>query len=95
VLVLKWFLVCLKRQQYAGQDVNHGVKKPLNAFLGEIFKGEWEGIDGVTRLVSEQVSHHPPVTACRLWNEGVGVEVSTTNSLIIARMGYTTDSEKV
>ncbi|QDS76290.1 hypothetical protein FKW77_001961 [Venturia effusa] len=74
VLVLKWFLGCLKRQQYAGQDVNAGVKKPLNAFLGEIFEAEWEGIDGVTKLVSEQVSHHPPVTACRLWNENAGVE---------------------
>jgi len=22
------------------------VKKPLNAFLGEIFEGEWNGLDG-------------------------------------------------
>lgn len=41
-----------------------------------MFEAEWDGIDGVTRLVGEQVSHHPPVTACRLWNESAGVEVS-------------------
>lgn len=31
---------------------------------------------GVTRLVAEQVSHHPPATACRIWNEEHGVSVS-------------------
>lgn len=52
------------------------MKKPLNAFLGEVFEAEWDGADGVTKLVSEQVGHHPPITACRLWNETAGVEVS-------------------
>jgi hypothetical protein len=70
-------LVCLKKQQYAGQDVNEGVKKPLNAFLGELYFGEWDGVDGVTKLMSEQVCHHPPITACRLWCEEAGVEVSS------------------
>lgn len=68
--VLKWFLASLKSQQYAGRDPSAGIKKPLNAFLGEVFIGECESpAGGVTRLVSEQVSHHPPVTACYLWNE--------------------------
>jgi len=68
-------LACLKRQQYAGQDVDAGIKKPLNAFLGELFFAEWDDEGSVTKLVSEQVSHHPPITACRLWNEEAGVEV--------------------
>ncbi|THZ80972.1 Oxysterol-binding protein [Aureobasidium pullulans] len=75
LLVLKWFLASLKRQQYAGRDENAGVKKPLNAFLGEIFMGAWGGTSGEGRtcLISEQVSHHPPITACYLWNDEQGV----------------------
>ncbi|KAI5194473.1 Oxysterol-binding protein [Aureobasidium subglaciale] len=76
LLVLKWFLASLKRQQYAGRDESAGVKKPLNAFLGEVFMGAWGGSDGEGRtcLISEQVrSHHPPVTACYLWNDEQGV----------------------
>jgi oxysterol-binding protein-related protein 9/10/11 len=59
LLVLKWFLAALKQQQYAGRDEKDGVKKPLNAFLGELFLASWdggeEGVKGTTRLVSEQV----------------------------------------
>jgi len=57
LLVLKWFLASLKRQQYAGRDENAGVKKPLNAFLGEVFMGAWGGDDGEGRtgLIAEQV----------------------------------------
>ena len=40
LLILKWFLGSLKNQQYAGRDPSEGVKKPLNAFLGELFVGE-------------------------------------------------------
>lgn len=76
LLVLRWFLVSLRNQQYGGRSEADGVKKPLNAFLGECFLAEWGekgSEDGVTTLVSEQVSHHPPVTATRLWNEKHGV----------------------
>ncbi|KAI0475768.1 Oxysterol-binding protein [Xylariaceae sp. FL0804] len=52
-------------------------KKPLNAFLGELFVGSFAGRDGsTTRLVCEQVSHHPPVTACALWNATHGMSSS-------------------
>lgn len=71
--VLRWFLASLKNQQYGGRSEEESVKKPLNAFLGECFLARWEDDSGVTTLVSEQVSHHPPVTACRLWNEEKGV----------------------
>lgn len=73
LLVLRWFLSSLKNQQYGGRSEEEGVRKPLNAFLGELFLAKWEDTSGETTLVAEQVSHHPPVTACRVWNEQHGV----------------------
>ncbi|KAK7720139.1 hypothetical protein SLS63_010034 [Diaporthe eres] len=73
LLVLRWFLSSLKNQQYGGRSEEEGVRKPLNAFLGELFLAKWQDASGETTLVSEQVSHHPPVTACRVWNEQHGV----------------------
>lgn len=94
--VLKWFLSSLKGQQYAGRDPNDGVKKPLNAFLGEIFVGSCGPSDDETSLVSEQVSHHPPVTACYLWNDKAGVraegftrqEITFSGSVNIQQIGH-------
>ncbi|KAK5091165.1 hypothetical protein LTR05_001345 [Lithohypha guttulata] len=74
LLVLKSFLAGMKSQCYLGHSQAEGVKKPLNAFLGELFIGHWEDEKiGNTYLVSEQVSHHPPITACRVWNPTCGV----------------------
>ena len=39
------------------------MQKPLNPVLGETFHGHWDGDPGTTRLVAEQVSHHPPISA--------------------------------
>lgn len=94
--MLKWFLASLRGQQYAGRDPKDGVKKPLNAFLGEIFVGEIGDKGDETRLVSEQVSHHPPVTACYLWNAKHGVraegftrqEITFTGSVNIQQIGH-------
>lgn len=97
LLVLKWFVGSLRNQQYAGRKEAEGVKKPLNAFLGELFLGSWKDEDlGETRLVSEQVSHHPPITACYLWNEKHGVraegftqqEITFNGSVSIKQKGY-------
>ncbi|OAG10239.1 uncharacterized protein CC84DRAFT_1202745 [Paraphaeosphaeria sporulosa] len=96
LLVLKWFLGSLRNQQYAGRREEEGVKKPLNAFLGELFLGFWKDESGRTRLVSEQVSHHPPVTACYLWNEKYGIraegftqqEITFSGSVSIKQKGY-------
>lgn len=82
MLVLKWFLSTLK-QQYASRSEKLGSeKKPLNPFLGELFLGKWEGPEGVgtTYLVSEQVSHHPPVTAYCIWNPQHGVRLQGYNA---------------
>ena len=67
LLVLKWFLAALRQQQYAGRGEKEGVKKPLNAFLGELFLASFDGgngVTGTTRLVSEQVRYVelPPST---------------------------------
>lgn len=97
LLVLKWFLGSLRNQQYAGRKEEEGVKKPLNAFLGELFFGSWRDEElGETRLVSEQVSHHPPITACYLWNEKHGIraegftqqEITFNGSVSIKQKGY-------
>lgn len=91
--MLRWFLTSLKNQQYGGRAENEGVKKPLNAFLGELFLAQGE--DG-TRLIAEQVSHHPPVTACYLWNDQAGIraegyacqEISFNGSVNVKQIGH-------
>lgn len=63
--------------------------KPLNPFLGEIFLGRWVDESGTTELISEQVSHHPPQTAYRIWNEEHGVSVRIDpgkHDLVVANM---------
>ncbi|EXJ58537.1 hypothetical protein A1O7_05964 [Cladophialophora yegresii CBS 114405] len=98
LLVLKWFLSSLRNQQYVGRSEAEGIKKPINAFLGELFLASWEDDAGLTRLVSEQVSHHPPVTACRVWNEEHGVaaegytrqEITFSGSINIQQIGHAT-----
>ncbi|EAS32623.3 oxysterol-binding protein [Coccidioides immitis RS] len=82
LLVLKWFLSTL-HQQYATRSEKLGSeKKPLNPFLGELFLGKWEddGDIGETKLFSEQVSHHPPVTAYSIENAKHGVELQGYNA---------------
>ncbi|KAK3678836.1 hypothetical protein LTR78_001289 [Recurvomyces mirabilis] len=94
--VLKWFLSALRGQQYAGRQPSEGVKKPLNAFLGELFLGDCGEPGEECHLVSEQVSHHPPVTACYLWNEKHGVraegytrqEITFSGSVNIQQTGH-------
>ncbi|KAL2860608.1 hypothetical protein BJX68DRAFT_225731 [Aspergillus pseudodeflectus] len=80
--VLKWFLSTL-RQQYCSRSEKLGSeKKPLNPFLGELFLGKWDSDANVgeTSLISEQVSHHPPVTAYAIRNEKHGVQLQGYNA---------------
>ncbi|TKX26326.1 kes1-like protein 2 [Elsinoe australis] len=80
MLVLKWFLSTLK-QQYSSRNEKLGSeKKPLNPFLGELFLGHWDDEAGRTELISEQVSHHPPVTAYSIWNKKHGVRLEGYNA---------------
>ncbi|KAI0468939.1 Oxysterol-binding protein [Xylaria cf. heliscus] len=79
LLVLKNFLCSLKPQLQSVATAAGTPKKPLNAFLGELFIGSFAGSssssssDCHTRVVAEQVSHHPPVTACAAYNADAGL----------------------
>ncbi|WFD42130.1 Oxysterol binding protein [Malassezia psittaci] len=77
VAVLKWFISTLKGQYTARNTSMGSEKKPLNPILGEQFLGKWpaSGEQGETTLISEQVSHHPPITAYELQNKAAGVTV--------------------
>ncbi|KAI0594811.1 hypothetical protein F4775DRAFT_419217 [Biscogniauxia sp. FL1348] len=97
LLVLQWFLSTLKHQHASKDDDGRRKKlKPLNPFLGEIFLGKWVDNAGVTHLVSEQVSHHPPATAYKIWNDAHGVRLEGhvapkayfTSTINIERKGY-------
>jgi len=98
ILVLKWFISTLKSQYCSREEALGGEKKPLNPFLGEIFVGKWESDKfGDTVLLSEQVSHHPPITAYAVENKkyntilegynGVRASMSTT-ALNVRQFGH-------
>jgi oxysterol-binding protein-related protein 9/10/11 len=76
--VLEIYLSSLQRQYYIGRPVKEGTKKPLNPFLGELFLCEYRDVesDANVKVISEQVSHHPPTTACFIEDEKNGVKVS-------------------
>lgn len=74
--MLKWFLSTLKQQYSSRNDKLGSEKKPLNPFLGELFLGNWQDEAGETQLISEQVSHHPPVTSYCISNAKHGIQVS-------------------
>lgn len=84
--VTRWFISTL-RSQYCSRNESMGTeKKPLNPFLGEVFVGKWEdtlsdGKLGETVLLSEQVSHHPPVTAYAIFNEKNKVQLQGYNGI--------------
>ncbi|CAK7217726.1 hypothetical protein SBRCBS47491_003268 [Sporothrix bragantina] len=129
LLVLRMVLIALRTQMYVGGSPTTSIKKPLNAFLGELFLAEWtdekvHGADSTsvsssssssrsslssqdvagqappplsrsttisssstastsscscgtdrmtTRLIAEQVSHHPPITAMHIADDVHGV----------------------
>lgn len=77
--MLKWLLNTLKQQYCSRSEKLGSEKKPLNPFLGEVFLGHWDDEFGQTQLVSEQVSHHPPVTAYCITNEKHGIRLQGYN----------------
>lgn len=86
IAVTKWFISTL-RSQYCSRSESMGTeKKPLNPFLGEVFVGKWEDqlpekLVGETELLSEQVSHHPPVTAYAIINKKNNVLLQGYNGI--------------
>jgi len=72
--VIRWILSGLPKERFG--------KKPYNPILGETFRCCFKHKDpenGVTYLVCEQVSHHPPITATHLNNPSVGWEVNSVS----------------
>ncbi|KAE9985632.1 hypothetical protein BLS_006715 [Venturia inaequalis] len=100
LLVLKWFLSTLKQQYSSRNETLGSEKKPLNPFLGELFLAKWVDTAGETQLVSEQVSHHPPVTAYCILNQEKGVRlqgynaqkasISKTLTITVKQVGHAT-----
>lgn len=76
--VLKWFISTLRCQYSSRKEKNGFEKKPLNPFLGELFVAKWENKDskiGSTTLLTEQVSHHPPINAFTIFNDNVDIKL--------------------
>ena len=73
LLVLRFFLASLRTQFYVDGDTKAGIKKPLNAFLGEIYSAKWRQDGSTAEIISEQVSHHPPITATHIWDSEAGI----------------------
>jgi Oxysterol-binding protein len=76
---MKWLLNTLKQQYCSRSEKLGSEKKPLNPFLGEVFLGHWDDENGKTTLVSEQVSHHPPVTAYCIRNDKHNIQIEGYN----------------
>lgn len=83
--ITKWFISTLKSQYCSRNETMGSEKKPLNPFLGEVFVGKWENKDhpefGETVLLSEQVSHHPPMTAYTIFNDKNDVKLQGYNQI--------------
>ena len=94
LLVLKNYLLSLKG--VTGYGTEHEARKPVNPFLGELFVGMWD--PSKTKLFVEQVSHHPPVTACCITNKERGISssgfvrqetsFSATSGITVQQHGY-------
>lgn len=113
LLVLRWFLIALRSQLYTGVDhtpstlsadpkskpgITQSIRKPLNAFLGELFLATWTDAEAkcTTSLVAEQVSHHPPITAMHVSDAQHGVradgyarvEMSFNGNVNVRQIGH-------
>ena len=77
-------------------------KKPYNPILGETCAWAWQHSDvhaGITRMVCEQVSHHPPISALHIQNDSLGLTMEgaaqidakfTGNSVLVPFKGVRT-----
>lgn len=124
LLVLRMILIAMRSQFYIAGSPTVSIKKPLNAFLGELFLASWtqiptttttttskakakgkdkglglgmnsgDGKPATTRLVAEQVSHHPPITAMAIIDDEHGIRadgyarVDMTSNLDIRQVGH-------
>ncbi|EGY21101.1 hypothetical protein VD0002_g4240 [Verticillium dahliae] len=98
LLVLTHMLSSLRSQLYIDGSPTVSIKKPLNAFLGELFLASFVDAPAkaTTTLVAEQVSHHPPITAMHVSDTANGiradgyarVEMSFSGTVDIRQVGH-------
>lgn len=71
LVVCRWLLSCLQSEQME--------KKPFNAVIGEQHTAwiEHEGKENWTEFISEQVSHHPPVSAFFVRNKDENITLNS------------------
>ena len=80
LIILKYF-ACLPRNE------SHN-KKPWNPILGETHIAFLEDeVNGRTEFISEQISHHPPVSAFQVRNDKQGFEVASNLSFNVKFTG--------
>ncbi|ORZ13116.1 hypothetical protein BCR42DRAFT_419213 [Absidia repens] len=93
---VKWFISSLNGSFSSRVPKGEWEKKPFNPILGEQFYCSWE--DG-TRIVCEQVSHHPPVSGFYISNDKAGVSVMghdgqktrfSGTQMLVDQIGYCT-----
>mmetsp|Transcript_9228 Transcript_9228/g.24371 ORF Transcript_9228/g.24371 Transcript_9228/m.24371 type:complete len:424 (-) Transcript_9228:1104-2375(-) len=69
------------RYQLSGLPKERFGKKPYNPVLGEVFRAAFKHANtekhGVTLLLAEQVSHHPPITALHVHNHSLGFAMTS------------------
>ncbi|XP_012539363.1 oxysterol-binding protein-related protein 8 isoform X3 [Monomorium pharaonis] len=77
--VVKWYLSGFYKKP-------QGLKKPYNPLLGETFRCYWQHPNGSrTFYLSEQLSHHPPISGFYVTNRQDGFTISAT---IIAKSKF-------
>lgn len=70
--VVKWYLSGFYKKP-------KGLKKPYNPILGEMYRCYWEHENGSrTFYISEQVSHHPPISTFYVTNRQDGFCITCT-----------------
>ncbi|KAI8969052.1 hypothetical protein BDF20DRAFT_142295 [Mycotypha africana] len=93
---VKWFISSLNGSFSSRVPKGEWEKKPFNPILGEQFHCQWED---KTRIVCEQVSHHPPVSGFYIENKEAGVIVNghdgqktrfSGTQMLVDQIGYCT-----
>jgi hypothetical protein len=88
--VTQWALTALSKLPQKGFN---GVK-PYNPILGEKFACRWQHTDNsITSLISEQVSHHPPIASMYVVNEAHRFAYKSTQQLQVHFRGNHIDSK--
>ncbi|OMJ24916.1 Protein kes1 [Smittium culicis] len=98
LLEFRWLISSFKGSYIPETDGDKsiGVKKPYNPILGEQFLAKWQSEEfGETKLVCEQVSHHPPITAVFISNEKMGIYCNGSSALNKQKVRFAGTSVKV